>query len=445
MGLPMFREPGEDAAGQAAIKLDRNAATRRSSIRRESTLRPGRRTTSRSVLHLLRADAQASQEPEHNRPSDLPSRIPAREINDLDDELERLRSMRRRRRAIASQLGHELPGGPFIDPIEPEVDLRGDIDLDALAEAGMEVFLSDAEGNLTQHLPRPSRESGLRFEVAATPSSDSEHSRRARFHTHTRRIPSSTSGGRRAELNGHLGSDAGDDNDSENPPPPSIFPPGLRNAPSAMRGSNVDGLLDTPPPGGLHPSYPPLWDVNHLSTRPLGMSTSRMDGLGDRVRSPSPSSPQEEPWSNILNTIATGPSSTATSFMSRSDSRSGSNRSSQTVATSFGEIGGDDSCDLDLPSGITEEDAREIRARHGRLRHGRLGRRLPAIRPDGPTSEEPERPSRESERLLELELFGLILDRMQRREEIPDDMWAAVGISADVIRARASGTAPDGV
>ncbi|KIW13735.1 hypothetical protein PV08_08926 [Exophiala spinifera] len=436
----MFREPEEDAADQATTKLDRNAATRRSSIRRESTLRPGRNTTSRQLLQLLRAgEVQVVQEPEHSRPSGLPSRIPERDIHDLDFELDRLRSMRQRRRARATQLERELASRSNIDPIRPEADLRRDIDLDALAEAGMEVFLSDSEGNLTQHLPRPSRESGLRFEVAATPSSESEQSRRARIDSDNLRIPfqppvASTP----AWAYGPAASDTDDDNDNENPSSTSIFPPRSPfRPPPPVAGTRrpiggVDGLLDTPPPEGLEASYPPLRRVNHMSPRPLGMSSSRMDGLGDRVRSPSPSSPQEENWSSLLSNIGTGRSSVATSFMSRSDSRNGSNRSSQTAATSFGEIGGDDSCDLDLPSGITEEDARQIRARHGRL-----GRRTIGVRRHGPTSEELERLSRGNDRLLELELFGVILDRMQRREEIPDDWWAAVGLSSEVVRGRA--------
>lgn len=435
----MFREPEEDAADQATTKLDRNAATHRSSIRRESTLRPGRNTTSRQLLQLLRAsEAHDSQEPEHNRTSGFPSRIPERDINDLDAELGRLRSMRQRRRARATQLERELARGSNIDPIRPEADVRRDIDLDALADAGMEVFLSDSEGNLTQHLPRPSRESGLRFEVAATDPSDSEHSHRPRFHSHTRRIPSPTVAERLGELDGPSASDTGDDNDIENPRLITLYPPqSSSRLPPPFAGNRrpiggVDGLLDTPPPEGLEASYPPLRRVNHMSPRPLGFSTSRLDGLGDRVRSPTPSSSQEENWSSLLNNIETGRSSNATSFMSRSDSRSGSNRSSQTAATSFGEIGGDDSCDLDLPFGITLEDAREIRALHGRL-----GRRRTAIRRDGPTSEELERLSRGNDRLLELELFGVILDRMQRREEIPDDWWAAVGLSSEVVRGRA--------
>jgi hypothetical protein len=40
-------------------------------------------------------------------------------------------------------------------------------------------------------------------------------------------------------------------------------------------------------------------------------------------------------------------------------------------------------------------------------------------------------------RLLELEIFGVILDRMEMREEIPDEWLAAVGLSPDVVRGSA--------
>jgi len=105
------------------------------------------------------------------------------------------------------------------------------------------------------------------------------------------------------------------------------------------------------------------------------------------------------------------------------------------MTTSFGEIGADDTCDLDLPSGITEDDVREIRARHGRLRREPISH-LP--RPDDLVHEALQRDlSRGNERILELEVFGVILERMQRREEIPDEWWAAVGLSPDVVRGNA--------
>merc|ERR1711939_48769 len=449
MGLPMFREPEEIAADQAAAKLDQIAATRRSTIRRESTVRPGRITTSRQLLERLRYHREPSQEAEQ-RPSSFPSPMTEREINDIDADLHRLRTMRQNRIARAAQLQLELIQRSNIDHIRPEPDARRDMDLDALTDAGMEVFLSDSEGNLTQHLPRPSRESGLRFEVAATSQSESEPPRRTRFHSHRPSRVQSSSAGRRPGAVGspwsvRAGFDDGDDNDSENASLTPLFAPARgpfraspqfldERRPTRADVSTMVGMMDTPPPEGLEATYPPLRRVNHISPRPLGIPGSRVDGLGDRLRSPSPSSDthEEENWSSLLTTLEPGRSSAATSFLSsRSDSRSGSNRSSQTAATSFGEIGGDDSCDLDLPSGITADDVREIRASHGRLRRDSpMGRH-------GPLADRLSRPGGGNDRRLELEVFGVILDRMQRREEIPDEWWAAVGLSPDVVRGSA--------
>lgn len=442
----MFREPEEIHSDQPAAKLEQIAATRRSTIRRESTVRPGRISSSRSLLERIRDNRESATHEAEQRNNVLPSRISEREINDLDAELGRLRTIRRQRRTRAQLLERELSQSSNRTQVRHETEQQPNMDLDALTDAGIEVFFSDGDGNLTQHLPRPSRESNLRFEVAATSQSQSQpdQPRRTRFYS-ARASRGSSPSGRRAGAVGspwsvHAGFDDGDDNGSEN----ATLTPGFAPAQGPFRDGMdithranaalrvVDDLMDTPPPEGLEASYPPLRRVNHMSPRPLGTSTPRIDGLGDRLLSPSPSpdAHEEENWSNLQATMEPGRSSTATSFMSsRSDSQTVSNRSSQTTATSFGEIGGDDTCDLDLPSGITEEDVREIRARHGRLRNhpllpDRLASRQSVLGHLGGGNE----------RVLELEVFGVILDRMQRREEIPDEWWAAVGLSPDVVR-----------
>ncbi|KAI1629534.1 hypothetical protein EDD37DRAFT_57198 [Exophiala viscosa] len=435
----MFREPEEIPSDQPAAKLEQIAATRRSTIRRESTVRPGRTYSSRLLLERIRDHRGIAGHEAEQRNSPLPSRISEREINDLDAELNRLRSIRRQRRSRPHQSERELSNGPNRVPARHEPEQRRNMDLDALTDAGIEVFFSDGDGNLTQHLPRPSRESNLRFEVAANAQSQSDQPRRTRFYS-ARASRGSSPSGRRAGAVGlpwsvRAGFDDGDDNGGGNAtltpgfaPAQGPFRAGLEGASAALRV--IDDLMDTPPPEGLEASYPPLRRVNHMSPRPAGASTSRMDGLGDRLRSPSPSSDahEEENWSNLQATMDPGRSSTATSFMSsRSDSQTVSNRSSQTTATSFGEIYGDDSCELDLPSGITEEDVREIRARHGRLR-----RHLPL--PDDLSHSARQHIPGGNEWVSELEVFGVILDRMQRREEIPDEWWAAVGLSPDVVR-----------
>ncbi|OAL20156.1 hypothetical protein AYO22_09128 [Fonsecaea multimorphosa] len=454
----MFQEPDEVAAEQAAAKLDQIAAAGRSSIRRESTVRPGRFAASRrAAIERVREEVEERRRrrreaAEETNSSSHPQsqREPPREDQGLEAEMERMRSVRMRQRSHMSAIERVLARRGNTDSehrsdmdVAPLSRPRGEPDrgtLDDLASRGVvfDPLESEAEEANPRPLPRPLRESGLRFEMGLIPEPESEPSRRPRFSVTRSRRVASPSGSRRPpwSFSVHPPTLSADPEDEENEN-------GYR-ATSQSRGleqPHGDTAISTPPSEGLEAAYPPLRRVNHISPRPLGESRPRVDGLGDRLRSPSPMSdgPVEENWEPLLDTITTGRSSTATSFLSSgSNSRTGSNQSSQatTATTSFGEIGGDDSCDLDLPSGITEEDVREIRARHGRLPRStsaRLGR------PDTRNSlvfesSNQSDPSRINERVLELEMLGVILDRMQRREEIPDDLWAAVGLSPDIVR-----------
>ncbi|EXJ77781.1 hypothetical protein A1O3_10010 [Capronia epimyces CBS 606.96] len=485
----MFREPDEVHADQAAAKLDQLAATRRSNIRRESSVRPGRTSSSRSLIDRIR---DTRREPaDESRTTPLQSRQPrdlSQDIYELDSDLGRLRSVRLRQRARASLLERDSARRSERTRLEPAARTDTDIDLldrlrfstggassggDTDQDVGIEILSSDSHETIAQHLPRPSRESGLRFEVAAASQPESEPSRRTHFHMAVTRAPSPSASrrlaaigptymingrryGLRQDLAGPIVTYSLHPNSAPTfpesaPAPPESAPAPPESAPAPdPPGASVeplgqeqprlnerdllDGFMDTTPPENFDTSYPPLRRVNHESPRPGVGSSSRIDGLGDRLRSPSPASDahEEENWGTLLTTMEPGRSSATTSFMSSlPDAQSGSNRSSQatTAATSFGEIGGDDSCDLDLPSGITEADVREIRARHGRVR------RDLAPRPDDPVHEAIQRDlSRGNDRILELEVFSVILDRMQRREEIPDEWWAAVGLSPDVVR-----------
>jgi hypothetical protein len=465
----MFREPEEIAADQAAAKLERIAASSRSRIRREATVRPPG-----APFHRI-PEARRNRDTPEDTTDSLPrqQRDLNRELDELDHELGHLRSLRQSIRASNSRRDRRprRRGSPIVDRPEPELRNEQDIhpparprdsaalDLshEPLLDLGVDHMLPDSSESLAQHLPRPSRESGLRFEVMAVPQSGSDQPRRTRFYNaHTNR-----------RLNGRASRQAlpagastlsvldALDNEYEDAsltpdfapaqgPFPDSIPPQDDERVRPWDVNAVDGLMDTPPPEGLDAVLPPLRRVNHISPTPRGVSFFRVvDGLGDRLRSPSPPSENhdEENWANLLTTIEHGRSSAATSFMSsRSASRSASNRSSQatTTATSFGEIGGDDSCDLDLPSGITEEDVRQIRARHNRLPNPPASGSLSPRRRDtsGPASTLRQL-TRGNERTLELEVFGVILDRMQRREEIPDEYWAAVGLSPDVVRGNA--------
>ncbi|KIW67111.1 hypothetical protein PV04_06384 [Phialophora macrospora] len=447
MGLPMFREPEEVAADEAAAKLDKIAATGRSTIRRESTTRPGRSSSSRSLIDRIRESRRDAPQGVNN------SSRPSRDANlqngsELAAHLGWVRRQRQRARVLRDR---EIARRVGADYIRPEPETRSDLDVEILSRLRTDPgsaaldelhpdFTSDilspnTQESISQHLPRPSRESGLRFEVGATSQSDSDHPRPPQMLASTQVRSSSPSGARRARWSYRPAFADPEDEENEND---------YRSGSESLRPERipVDGPITSPPSERQVASYPPLRRVNHFSPPRWEPPGSRFDGLGDRIRSPGPANdePVEENWANLLDTIEPGRSSTATSFMStRSDSRNGSNRSSQatTMTTSFGEIGGDDTCDLDLPSGITEEDVREIRARHGRLRR-ELG--PDALEPDDFMRGRLERSlSRGNEhgRLLELEIFGVILDRMEMREEIPDEWLAAVGLSPDVVRGNA--------
>lgn len=452
----MFREPDEVAAEQAAAKLDQIAATRRSTIRRESTVRPRRQSpperdsNSRPSPRAQNIHRFRDLISRHNRESDNRNAELETQIN-LEAQIEYLRRER------LDRMRNRVHPDRF-DPefVEMMTRIRNHVEDGPLNDAGSDLTIdissSPALDTVPQNLPRPSRESGLRFEVAASSHSESDPPRRPHFYqarrSHGNRSPYLLSVQRVATPDGPV--DVGTEVASLTPgfapahgffrtnsqPIDDRFSRTSDTTPSALPSIPVSPVLDDPALelGQSQPPYPHLRRVSHLSPRPVDTPGARVDGLGDRLRSPSPGADghEEENWASLLTTIQPGRSSNATSFMSsRSDSRSDSNRSSQatTTATSFGEIAGDDSCDLDLPFGITEDDVRDIRARNGRLR------------PRDPFRSSMERMhedlnrglDRSEHQMHELTLFSNILVRMQRREEITDDMWAAVGLSPDVV------------
>lgn len=441
----MFREPDEIAAEQAAAKLDQIAATRRSTIRRESTVRPHRqsppdrdstRRPSPRAQNIHRFRDLISR---HQRDRDSDRRNAELETQlDLETQIEYLRRQRmeRMRNGIhSSRLSPETL--EMIARVETHIDDRPIND--AGSDLTIDISSPHALDIVSQNLPRPSRESGLRFEVAASSYSESEQPRRPRYYgrrtIHLQRggpdemgsdVASLTPGFAPAHGPFRQTSQPIDDRFSREPDATPSIVPSLPLSP-VLDNSESETNQNQPP-------YPPLRRVSHLSPRPFNHTGARVDGLGDRLRSPSPVSDghDEENWANLLTTIQPGRASNATSFMSsRSDSQSDSNRSSQaaTTATSFGEIGGDDSCDLDLPFGITEEDVRDIRARAGRLRPRDTFRTSMERMQDDLNRDM----DRSEHQMHELTLFSNILVRMQRREEITDDMWAAVGLSPDVV------------
>ncbi|KIW31951.1 uncharacterized protein PV07_03537 [Cladophialophora immunda] len=457
MGLPMFQEPDEVAAEQPAAKLDQLAAAGRSSIRRESTVRPGRFAAHRrAAIERVREEVERrrrreAEEANNSSSQSQSQREPPRDTQDPDEATAQYIY------AVSASpppIQVRTVEWPLARRASTESEARGDMDMAPLSRPPVApsgrapdelttAFIFDSLVPEPQEadpprLQRRLRESGLRYEVVAAPQPESEPLLRPRFSDARSTRVASPSGSRRPlwsfSVHRPMFADT-EDEENDNRYRATSQSRRLERSP----GDTATSIPPPHPPEMLEAAYPPLRRVNHISPRPPSESRPRVDGLGDRLRSPSPISdgPVEENWGTLLDTMETSHSSTATSFLSsRSNSRSGSNQSSQatTTATSFGEIGGDDSCDLDLPSGITEEDVREIRARHGRLRRdpsARLRRREARNLFELSSQNDP---SRINERVLELEMLGVILDRMQRREEIPDDLWAAVGLSPDIVR-----------
>ena len=385
----MFQEPHDEVVVTAAAKLDRAAAQQRSAIRGQATVRPGRQRDARERIR------------DRERSRDIEQRAELH-IAQLETELARWRDIRRQR----SRLDHNI---------------HNSRDVADLLRQTRETINEDDDTVTTRvsspraHLPRPTRESNLRFEVE---QSGSVSPRRIRLPSELGRSVSP----QRSRLLSPPSSSEGNRN----------VPDGLvlddTPRPTRVRQSiwSSDEDLPTPPPETWEASYPPLRRVGHLSPRP----TPRVDGLGDRRRSPTPDNQEEEEtWvNNLLTTMEDQNSSTATSFASDSVTRP---RSSQNTSTSFGEIGQlEDGCDLDLAPGITEEDARAIREQHRRERRSE---------PDGPimTGQEGLRQHQERQRRarrVDLGIFQELLERLGRGEEIPDEWRAAIGLDLDGAR-----------
>ena len=370
----MFQEPDDEVAVTAAAKLDRAAAQQRSAIRRQATVRPGRQRDARERIR------------DRERSRDFEQRAELH-IAQLETELARWRDIRRQRSRLDQNIHNSRDVADLLRQTRETIDDDDDT-------------TTTRASSPRAHLPRPTRESNLRFEVE---QSGGASPRRSRLLS----PPSSSEGNR-------------------NVPDGPMLDERPRPAPARQSIWSPDEDLPTPPPETWEASYPPLRRVGHLSPRP----TPRVDGLGDRRRSPTPDNQEEEEtWvNNLLTTMDDQNSSTATSFASDSVTRS---RSSQNTSTSFGEIGQlEDGCDLDLAPGITEEDARAIREQHRRERRSE---------PDGPimTGQEGLRQHQERQRRarrVDLGIFQELLERLGRGEEIPDEWRAAIGLDLDGAR-----------
>ena len=446
----MWRAPNDDETDTPRVKADKSAAIRRSAIRREATVRPNR-------------ISRDTREPSHTRYRSLRRwhlslERERRQIDHLEAELDRLRRNRIRMRAEAG--------------LEDEEDL----------EASDTFRTSTQESHMrTTLLPEP-----LEPHASVDPHSTLLHGARSiqpstlprRYRSsHRPSIPSPPySQDSRLSPDGLLSVSRG------TALTPNFAPARghHNNAPRSPEGRARVEAQDEPPSDDDLPALetPPPEDWDSSTTVPHGQGAvtrprrTRIDGLGDRRRSFSQnsSSAEDDTWETLLTTMdEDNPASTTQN--SFSSTASYSHRSSQTAATSFGEIGQlDDTCDLDLPQGITEDDARTLRARHENYRALRLrggatndtdrdhpstiaSSRHPRFRelreavwrhnrsaldetPDllleherrNLPTELQRRMDHLEDRTVVLNGFQDILERMQRREEVPRELWASVGL-----------------
>jgi hypothetical protein len=462
----MFREPEEEATDKVAAKVDKIAATSRSAIRRESTVRPGRYSAissprSRNAIrsHLLEDYRSRAA---HSRS------VAESDEAELEAELERLRRRRETRSRIRWGSLNENDGYDTERRQAGEELLRDALHYDRPSQR--------------LRLSRPPRESALRFEVAPSPPlSDSiSPSTSPRERTFTRPyIPSPP-----YSLNDHRGNRIPPDG----PLPttgPLEFTPGFAPARGVYRdldptsgdliNARVDSTannggdlpdLETPPPETWEASYPPLRRVGHLSPRPYSF---RHDGLGDRQRSPGSSGDdshaEEDTWETLLTTMEEDENqpSAESSFTSaiasastsrRSDSASRSGRSSQTAATSFADLDPVDAgqpCESDNEldeAPLDHDPSASTMIRRARIRHERHLPQSPSFHDERPavgrmheTVASAERRAALAEERLrrienhaaateaELAQMQSFIDRLVRREDVPNELWEAAGLS----------------
>ncbi len=477
----MFREPEEETASKVVTRVDKVAATSRSSIRRESTLRPGRYN---AIPSPRSRNARAYLLEDYRTRASRPQPVAEEDHDELEREIERLRSRREARSRIRWGSLNENDGS--------------DMDRRHAGEELLRDALQHDRPGQRMRLLHPPRESALRFEVAPSPPLSDVESR-------------TTSPRRRTLTRTYMPSPPYVPNDQRTIRPIQYGPilsvpgaaleltPGFAPAQGAYEdldrpagevptstttsaAANEDHLPDsetTPPPDTWESSYPPLRRVGHLSPRPL---IFRHDGLGDRQRSPissaDDSNAEEDTWETLLTTMEEDEHqpSVDSSFTSaiasastshRSDSASRSGRSSQTTATSLSDL--ERSLDPSQPCEPddmnTETDAQYDPSMRSMIRRAREPRRLReqhdethsldeqrmvlervhgAVREDIASAERrtaaAERRTNAAEARLrriesqaaeteaELAQMQTLIDRLARREEIPNEMWAAAGL-----------------
>ena len=336
----MFKEPGESSPNSVAEKSDRAAASSRSSIRRERTVRgfaTGRRYAERS-----------ESRPPDRPTTDLPPLTRARIRNRVrvrqDDGTEQfveVPSSREPRRW--STMTDSIR---YVD--EESVENRYIMGEDLLRDA-----LRYRRPGPRLGVPRSPRASALRFEVAPASRSSASPEPSADDQTILTRpyMPSPPySFSDNNATRRPLGATDGAVNVNQPEPTPGFAPArGVHrdeeeeeDREDRPHATSRSAPREYTPPGDSSwtASYPPLRRVGHLSPRPE-THLSRYGGLVDRRRSLSSSSSdaEQDTWDTLLTTMEpdTHLPSTDSSFTSATASHSTrqSRHSSQTPTTSF--------------------------------------------------------------------------------------------------------------
>lgn len=443
----LYRDPDEvDAENGVAAKLERSAAQGRSPIRREPSIRPSREIPSPSgFLNITRYRHEMRQARMRTE----------RDLEDSDGQIEALEAELTRLRQLRTARGRAHPRTAHREsrtrPTRPLEDISNEPNGNSLpndvflAEVPSEPISPELHSSENVILPRPIRESNLRFVSGTDPDrSISLHSPRFSMPS----PPHSLRGVARSRpVDGPL-----PETWETTPPYTQDFAP-ARAARAAMASNSSASVasprpssahhpgLETPPPDAYEGSSR-LRRVPHLSPQLLPRIT--VDGLGDRHRSPTESLEllEEESWNNLLATMETRPLSATTSMTdSFATSRTNSQQSGATSATSFGEIGltAEDTCDL--PPGITEEDVRPLRERHrrdaGRVRAPRRYARNADDYGQASDSalsilirEARESRERAQRRNDEIMMARAITERQQNRGHVPEEWWALAGLPA---------------
>jgi hypothetical protein len=284
----MFKEPDEGSPTQTAAKIDRTAASSRSPIRRERTVR--------AIHRQFPSTERVGRRSRNAVPADLP--FPPHR----DDF------------GAVSARSHSSEGRRWSTMTD---NVRyGDAEATDHAyrrSAGEELLRDALQHERPGRRMRIPRESSLRFEMTSNrsqhPSASPEHSLEDVPIFSRPYMPSppssfddnTTSSRRRRSPNGPL--------DIVQAEPTPGFAPAQGFRPhnqehQAVMARNLPRNFTPPGEDSWTASYPPLRRVGHLSPRP-GADVSSSGGLGDRRRSLSPSTSEEEhdTWDTLLTTM----------------------------------------------------------------------------------------------------------------------------------------------